>query len=164
MSVTAGAQKKGDMAVGGNLTIGTSDLTNFGIGGKLQYNILDPIRLEGSATYFLPANQNVPGNVVHKPVINMWDFSANGHYLFHINNKVTLYPLAGLSLLVVKSETKTQYEGVRVMDSSSKMGLNLGGGLDFKLTDRLAFNAEARFRISNVWDRHLFSVGMTYAL
>jgi len=53
ISVTAHAQVKGDMAAGGNFVIGMGDdWTNFGIGPKFQYNATDPIRLEGSYTYF----------------------------------------------------------------------------------------------------------------
>ena len=54
MSLTAGAQEKGDMAAGGNPVFGSGDgLSNIGIGAKFQYNVTTPIRLEGSFTYFL---------------------------------------------------------------------------------------------------------------
>jgi len=48
MSVAVQAQVTGDMAAGGHLAIGVGDnITNVGIGGKFQYNVTDPIRLEG---------------------------------------------------------------------------------------------------------------------
>jgi outer membrane protein X len=94
----------------------------------------------------------------------MWDFSATGHYLFHINDKFTFYPLAGVSLLSVKTETKTNQENVVVVENSSKPGFNLGVGVDFKFTKKLSFNAESRYKFSEVWDRHLLSIGITYKL
>ncbi|MDR3286163.1 MAG: hypothetical protein LBT27_01800, partial [Prevotellaceae bacterium] len=37
---TALAQEKGDMAVGGNLVLGSGDsYSNYGIGAKFQYNV-----------------------------------------------------------------------------------------------------------------------------
>ena len=48
------AQEKGEMGTGVNLSYGTkSGFSNFGIGAKFQYNIIDNLRIEPSATYFL---------------------------------------------------------------------------------------------------------------
>jgi outer membrane protein X len=89
MSVAANAQEKGDMAVGGNLVLGSGDsFTNYGIGAKFQYNVTNPLRLEGSFTYFLK-----------KDYLTMWDLSANAHWLFPVADKITVYPLAGLGIL-----------------------------------------------------------------
>jgi outer membrane protein X len=95
MSMSAIAQKKGDMAAGGNLVLGTGDnFTNIGIGGKFQYNVTDPIRLEGALTFFLPKKQGIPG---FEASLSFWDISVNGHYLFPVADRVTVYPLAGVA-------------------------------------------------------------------
>jgi hypothetical protein len=65
------AQEKGDMAVGGNLSLGTGySFTNIGIITKFQYNVTSPIRLEGAFNYFLKKNMT-----------SMRDLGVNGYYL-----------------------------------------------------------------------------------
>jgi outer membrane protein X len=146
MSVAVNAQEKGDMAAGGNLVLGSGDsFTNYGIGAKFQYNVTNPIRLEGSFTYFLK-----------KDNLTMWDLSVNAHYLFPVADKLTVYPLAGLGILNYGSS----YGGYSA--SSSDIAFNLGGGIDYKLTDKLVFNAELKYKISDTWDRLLLSAGLAY--
>ncbi|MDR1203485.1 MAG: porin family protein [Tannerellaceae bacterium] len=164
MSVAAGAQEKGDMAAGGNLVLGSGDsFTNFGIGAKFQYNVTNPLRLEGSLTYFLPKKESV-ANLVETS-LSMWDLSVNGHWLFPVAENVTLYPLAGLGILGTSSSAKLNmgdwgnYSG---SGSSTELGLNLGGGIDLKLTDELIFNAELKYKTTSSWNRLLISAGLAY--
>ena len=146
MSVAAVAQQKGDMAVGGNLVLGSGDsYSNIGIGPKFQYNVTDPIRLEGSFTYFLK-----------KDYVSMWDLSVNGHYLFPVTDVITLYPLAGLGIL------GTKLHGIGGSWSDSDVCINLGGGIDIKLTDQLSLNGELKYKIVNNWNRLLLSAGIAY--
>lgn len=146
MSVAVNAQEKGDMAAGGNLVLGSGDsFTNYGIGAKFQYNVTNPLRLEGSFTYFLK-----------KDNLTMWDLSANAHWLFPVAGKITVYPLAGLGILNYGSS----YGGYSA--SSSDIAFNLGGGIDYKLTDKLVLNAELKYKISDQWDRLLLSAGLAY--
>jgi outer membrane protein X len=150
MSMTAFAQKKGDVAAGAHLVLGTGKnsgvgLTNFGIGAKFQYNVTDPIRLEGSFTYFL-----------EKDFWKMWDFSANGHYLFPVTGQVTVYPLAGMGIF----GTNVDY-GLG-SSTASDVCFNLGCGADFKLTDQWVLNVELKYKFVNNWNRLLISAGVVY--
>lgn len=150
---TASAQEKGDMAAGVNLVLGTGDaLTNFGIGAKFQYNILDPLRLEASFTYFLPKDY---GFGVVK--MNMWDLGVNAHWLFRMNDKLNLYPLAGLGILGYNSKIAGIGGG-----GDSDFALNIGGGVDFKVSEKILLNAEAKYKIGGVWDRFLVSAGVGF--
>jgi len=157
MSVAAVAQITGDKAVGANLVFGSGDgLSNVGIGAKFQYNVTDPIRLEGSFTYFFK-----------KDYVSMWDFSVNAHYLFHVADQITVYPLAGVGLLgVTASIPKIDLGDFGIIgggsSSKTEFGFNLGGGIDYKLTDQLFLNAELKYKIYNNWDRFLISVGVGY--
>ena len=140
--VTVNAQQKGDMAVGGDLSIGMGDdYTNVGIGGKFRYNIIDPVRLEGTLTLFLPKYETTH-----------WDLSAYGHYLFNVADKLIVYPLAGLG---VYGWSNDGYSG-------SKASITFGGGLDVMITDKLAFNAEMKYKIVDYIDRFIISAGITY--
>ena len=147
MSVAAQAQQKGDMAAGGSLVIGTGDsFTNVGISGKFLYNVTDPIRMEGSLTFFLKKNN-----------VSFWDISVNGHYLFPVADQITVYPLAGLGIFGSKVDM-----GSWGSYSNSDVCFNIGGGMDFKLTDQLFLNAELKYKIVNHWNRLMISAGITY--
>jgi outer membrane protein X len=147
MSVAAGAQEKGDMAAGVNLVLGSGDsFTNFGIGAKFQYSVTNPLRLEGSFTYFLK-----------KDYLKMWDLSVNGHWLFPLSDKITVYPLAGLGILNCSLDL-----GELSGDPTSDFTFNFGGGVDFNLTDKLILNAEVKYKISDVWSRLQLSAGIAY--
>jgi Opacity protein and related surface antigens len=137
------AQGKGETAAGGQIVIGSGDsYTNYGIGVKYQYNVVDRVRLEPSFTYFLK-----------KDYASMWDLTANVHYLFPIQEQITVYPLAGLGILGVNPEFG---------DSDSEFGFNLGGGVDYGLTDKLFLNAELKYKMYDNWDRLNISVGVGY--
>ena len=150
MCLAAHAQKKGDMTAGVHLALGIGSnsgvsYTNIGIGAKFLYNVNDPIRLEGSFTYFL-----------ERDFISMWDFSLNGNYLIPIVEHVAIYPLIGMGLF----GTKKDYGLGSITDSN--ICVNLGAGIDFKLTDQFIFNAELKNKFVNNWNRLILSAGITY--
>lgn len=140
------AQEKGDMGAGVNLSYGTKDgFSNFGIGAKFQYNILDNLRIEPSATYFLK-----------KDYVSMWEIDANVHYLFGLGDKFRLYPLAGVALVGHKFG-----EGEYSV-SGSKFGFNIGAGAEYLLTEKFALNFEFKYQIVSELDRPIFSLGAAY--
>jgi len=163
------AQEAGEMAVGGNLGVATGDgVTNFGIGAKFQYNVTKQIRGEGSFTYYL-------GD------FNYWDLSANAHYLIGIPNvpRLNVYPLAGLSLNGYSGSSGVEVEfgvynpytgeweyesdGFGGGGSGTTFGINLGGGAEYKLTDKISVGGELKYRIGfDDWNRFMISAGVTY--
>lgn len=140
------AQEKGEMGAGVNLSYGTkSGFSNFGIGAKFQYNILDKLRIEPSANYFLK-----------KDYVSMWDINANVHYLFGLGEKFNLYPLAGLAFVGWKAG-----DGEYSV-SDTKFGFNIGAGGEYLLTEKLALNLEIKYQIVSDLDRPIFSLGLAY--
>jgi outer membrane protein X len=156
VSMVANAQEVGDKAVGGSLVLGSgNNYTNYGIGARFLYNVTSPIRLDGSFTYFL-----------EKDYLSMWDLSVNAHWLFPVADKTTVYPLAGLGILgssvnIPKIEVGGFSTGGGNI-SSSDLALNLGGGIDQKLTDVLTFNAELKYKVVDNMNRFLISAGIIY--
>lgn len=133
MSASVFAQEAGDKAAGGSLNYGSGDgWSSIGIGAKFRYNVTSPIRLEGVFTYFLK-----------KDYVSMWDFSVNAHYLFKAGEKLTVYPLAGLGLS--KKSASGEFMGYDYNVSDSEFGLNLGGGLDYDLSENMVGNVELRY-------------------
>jgi outer membrane protein X len=150
MNVTANAQEKGDIAVAENGVLGLGKLferggnfTNFGIGAKLQYNLIKTLRLEGTFNYFL-----------EKDFFTMWDWGLNAHYLFFAGEKLVFYPLAGAGILGI------QGEGVSDSGSYTEFGVNFGAGFDIKLTENTFLNFETKYRTGEVYKRFNISAGI----
>jgi outer membrane protein X len=95
----------------------------------------------------------------------MWDLSVNGHRLFPVADKITVYPLAGLGVLGTTVSTPTidlgEWGSYDASASTSDFTFNLGG-IDYKLTDNLILNAELKYKISDIWDRLMISAGIAY--
>lgn len=151
----ASAQEKGDMAAGIQVAYGTGDgFSNLGIGARFQWNVINKLRLEPSFNYFLK-----------KDNIGMWDINANVHYQFPLGKIVSLYPLAGLSVMGVKVSIPEvdlgEYGSYGGSASDTKFGFNIGAGADFNLSKRLLLNTEIKYRIGN-WNRFIASIGVGY--
>ncbi len=156
---TASAQQKGDMAWGvqGAYTSleGYPDNVSFiGLGAKFRYNVTDPLRLEAAFTYFLP-----------KDKMSLWDFSVDGQWLFPLSDKITLYPAAGIGMYGVKVDIPTidlgefgSYGGGDASDT--EFGLNIGGGADFRLSEKAAITAQLKY--NTAIERIVLSAGIAF--
>ena len=122
--MSSASAQKGIQAFGVNLGYG-SEIESASIGVKYQYNITNNIRLEPSANYFF-----------EKRGVDMFDFNANAHYLIPTENNIRLYPLAGL--------TFTRWDLGKV---ANRLGLNIGGGAEFDVSDNLFVNMELKYQI-----------------
>ncbi len=145
VATSASAQQKGDMAWGVQAAYSSGDgASNFGLGAKFRYNVTTPIRLEGSFTYFLESDH-----------LSMWDLSANAQWLFPVADQVTVYPLAGLGVFGAKVDVKGFGN-----ESDSELGLNLGGGADFGITDSMAITAELKY--NTAYEQLVLSAGVAF--
>ncbi len=150
-AINAEAQEKGQMAAGVNFNLGTGydgGYSNYGIGAKFQYSLTDNIRIEPAFTYHF-----------EKDYLSMWDLFANVHYLFGMaNDKLNLYPLAGVGVLGAKASV------LGYSASTTNFGLNLGGGAEYKLSDNIALGAEVKYAIVGDGYSHLgVQIGATYS-
>lgn len=151
------AQEKGEMAAGAQFALGAGDnITNFGIGAKFQWNVINNLRLEPSFNYFFK-----------KDYVSMWDLNANVHYQFSMGEKICLYPLAGLSVMGVSVKMPEVDLGVLGSygggsASDTEFGLNLGAGVDFKITEHWVVNVEAKYKIGGEWSRFIATAGFAY--
>ena len=151
-SLSAMAQSKGDFYIGANVSYGF-DMEMIGIGPKVQYNFTDAIRGEAGFNYFL-----------EKDNVTAWDIQANVHYLFGLSDKFVVYPLAGIGYLKAKVDIPTfEYEGVKVSGSASDgdVFFNLGGGVQYALTDKLNLTGELKYQFKDEGQLCL-AVGIAY--
>jgi outer membrane protein X len=133
--------QKGIQAAGVHLTYGTG-IESFGIGVKYQYNITDNIRLEPSMSYFFEDHG-----------VDQFDLNANAHYLIPMASNIRIYPLAGL--------TFARWDYVSAGDVT-RLGVNLGGGAEMDITDKLMLNFELKYQFVSDLDQAIFNVGLAY--
>lgn len=119
---------------GANVLVSTETGSNFGIGVRGQYGLTENIRGEGSFSLI--------SNSYH----NITDLSFNAHYLIPVEENIVAYPLAGFSLT-------NAFE--------TDLGINLGGGVDYLLDERITLDAQLRYRLSGL-DALVAAIGLTY--
>ena len=98
---------------------------NAGLGANVGYEFMNNVSGVGQFDYFFK-----------KDGVSAWNVNANVEYLFRIpNSTVILYPLAGLNVLGWTGDT-----------SDSKLGLNIGAGIEVPLNSNLGFKVEYNYK------------------
>ena len=159
------AQTKGDKAVGINLGIAPclesgSNVTNFGIGAKFQYNVTNPVRLEADLDYWFKDKAT-----------DVFDISANIQYIFHIGSKVNVYPFVGLGYAHIGFSWSlddddllyyTRSSNLEVSTSLNRFLFNLGVGAEYKVASNVYAQFELRYQYLKDFNRLPINVGITY--
>ncbi|MBO7602121.1 MAG: outer membrane beta-barrel protein [Bacteroidaceae bacterium] len=138
MSTAAFAQK-GVTGFGVN---GAYDDLNgqFGIGVKLQYGFINQLRGEVSGDFFFKKND-----------LSLVDVNGNLHFVVPVVDKFNVYPLAGLNIAFFNHDIPT------------RLGVNLGGGLEYFITDTVKIGGEAKYIVSdNGYSRFGANIGVTF--
>lgn len=170
LGLCASAQEKGDMAVGLNLGVAPclesgAKVTNFGIGAKFQYNVTNPIRLEADVDYWFK-NKG----------FDVFDVTANVHYLFNVGSKLKIYPIVGIGYahcglgadLSFNEEdykdlwSRSSKDELEVSASSSKFLFNVGAGVEYPITEKFSIGAEIKYQYIKDFSRLPISIGATY--
>lgn len=170
LSVCSVSAEEGDMSAGIDLSYG-SEANSLGIGAEFQYGISDVIRGELSFDYFIRNND-----------VSMWNIDLTGHYLFNLDEKVTVYPLLGLTYVGINyhysypdieigggtNEDEWGSLGRSALSRESgsvgdgKIGVVFGGGVDYSLTESVSLGAELKYSLVNTYDQLVLSVGAKY--
>lgn len=100
---------------------------NLAVEAKANFNVTDDISISPSFDYFL---------VDSAYDYSMFMVSADGHYNFEVSDGFTAYPLVGLNYFSISSEGYSWGSGV---------GLNVGGGATYSLSDNMKLYAEAKY-------------------
>lgn len=183
--VSSVSAQKGQSAVGINLGAAPClesgvSLTNFEIGAKYQYGITDAIRLEADLSYGLKSKG-----------IDVFEVSANAHYLFNIGEKIKVYPLVGIGYGHIGAglsgddgdydydpSDDEEYPYPRAKGypyypeeeedygddstSANKFLLNVGAGAEYALTSKLSVGVELKYQYMSHFSRLPITVGVTY--
>ena len=123
-SLTSFAQM-GKTTVGAHFDYMIDSPNNAGLGANVGYEFVNNVRGVAQFDYFFKKNG-----------VSAWNINANVEYLFRIpNSSVILYPLAGLNVLGWSGE-----------GSDSKLGLNLGAGVEIPINSSLGIKAEYNYK------------------
>lgn len=143
VSITSFAQTK----LGIQALYGTE--AEFGVGAKALFAVSEKINVSPSINYYF--GKSVQG--VDQSILG---FNADAHYMFK-NDNVTFYPLAGLNL----TRNSVTVSGQSV--SNSEFGFNLGGGLNYSISESLTGTLEAKYVLGN-YDQAVFGAGILFNL
>lgn len=128
-----------------------TDFDGVGLGLKVNHQFPRNFRLEFSGDYFFKHDN-----------VSFWDLNANLHYLFPIGSNFTLYPLGGLTFTSYHFSTPA-YPGVpSVSDTSNHLGVNIGGGVQYNITQDWAINAEMKYLGISDYDQGIFTIGIAH--
>ena len=132
---------KGDFAVGANLVWG-SEIENFGLGAHVQYGIIDNLRAEAGFNGFFKNKE-----------VNCWEINIDAHYLIGLyQQRLFVYPVVGLNYTMVSAG------GV----DNNHLGLNLGAGLEYEITEHWGAKFEYRHTIVKDVDQSVIALGANY--
>ena len=137
---------QGETAAGITLSYG-SEIESLGLGARFQYGILDQLRAEVGFNGFFEHNHT-----------SCWEVNINAHYLLNLRHEqLYIYPIAGLNYTMVDFKGELNPKG-----EENHVGLNLGAGLEYEITEHFGVNFEYRHTIIRKVDQGVFSLGVNY--
>lgn len=128
-----------------------------------------PLKIAPSFTYFLPTvtNEESADQEV-KTTLTTLMLDVNGHYNFVSSEKIDLYGMAGFDIMIAwrKEVLNVTYPTPftdRYTESDNAIGLNIGAGGIWKISDKAAFLLEAKYLLSK-YDQIMVSFGLLLGL
>ncbi len=122
-----------------------SSTVNFEFDGKVQFNVLNDIRLEGKLSYGVRDHD-----------LSMFTLSANAHYMIGVLPRFKVYPLVGIGYA-----RPTVHVG-DFSDSGHRFLFNMGAGGELAITDNISANLEFKYQYVKDFQRFPITVGVAY--
>lgn len=116
---------------------------DFGLGAGLTAGVIKNIDFAPSFNYYF---------VDHG---HMWTIDADFHYNFDVAEDFQVYPLVGLSVF---------NWGAKGFDSKTKVGVNLGGGVKYALTNSIGIFAECKYQWVDGSDDTFVALGVNIGI
>jgi len=160
--------------IGGKLSYGT-EIESLGIGAKAIYELDENFSLSGELNYFFGSNTNSTINVQGFDIgeqeveTSLTTLNTDLHYNLSNLNDLSLYAIGGLNFSFYSTELSSEnnFPGVGGQssfdNSETFIGLNLGIGGSYPITDNLNAISELKYIINDL-DQIVFSAGIVYSL
>lgn len=140
-----------DVKLGVGLIYG-NQIENLGLRADGYYRVNDEFRAGVALGYFFPDNTTF-GDV------NWFEIDFNGNYILNQEDDLMLYGLAGLNFLI-----QTVNFDAGGSESQTELGLNLGGGLEYKVDFGSIFGELKFAGIGGDADQLVLGGGLRFAL
>jgi opacity protein-like surface antigen len=110
---------------------------------KAVFETKTPLKITPSFLFYIPRDNKIPdiGSSFKATRTGEQQFNLDGDYLFFSPGWFDLYGLAGVNITFAKIKWG---DGTFSPSIDNALGLNLGAGLDFKITDKITLNSEAK--------------------
>ena len=118
-----------------------TEYSQHGFGLKLQAPVGRHLRLEPEMIYF---NENKETTTLH--------LNLNVHYLLPMSRQLNVYPFAGIGY------SHWGYVG----PNENRWGVNLGGGIDYRLSRRVSVLGELRLNLVTRESQLISTLGLKY--
>ncbi len=135
--------KAADLAVGAGFNYATK-FDQAGLGFKVQVGLSGNWRIQPEIIYFFQ-NRDV----------STFQINCDAHYAINIAPKLNVYPLAGVSF---SSWSVDHSES----NATTRFGVNLGAGLEYRVASRLDIFVEERGQITSDYSQSLATLGVKY--
>lgn len=156
---TQGSVQEGDLKIGAGLAFGSgvgfsgfgSDYYNdLGVRVDGYYAVTPEIRVGGDFTFYFPKSEEYSESgggftATGTAKQTVWELNLNGNYIFLDEDDIILYALGGINITGISSsiEIESNFGSDDDSRSTSEVGLNLGGGIEYAL-DFADFFGEAK--------------------
>lgn len=117
---------------------------DFGLGVGITAGIFDKIDISPRVNYYFT-----------KGDVTCYTIEADFHYNFDVAPQFNVYPIAGLVYY---------YAGAKNFDSVNKLGVNLGVGGQYEITNKIAAFVEAKYQWVDGADDTYFSLGVNIGI
>lgn len=159
VSLCGMARTEGEMAIGAEIGVypvlnDGVDVTNFGFGLKFQYNVTDPVRIEGAFDYLF-----------RDKGVDAITIALNTHYLIDVNRNFAVYPIIGMGYGNIGG---LAYEidyghGMKVESKSlSRFLFNIGIGGEYAVSPAVSLGMEFKYRYMKDFGALPITLGVTY--
>jgi outer membrane protein X len=155
ISLTFCAASYAQVRIGGFLGYG-SEVEQLAIGANAEFFLNEKMAIAPSLAFYLP-EENGPYK------LNVWELNGNFHYYFVSEDMISVYGLGGLNFTSVHVKIDGGGFFDDVDDSETEIGLNIGGGINFKVTDKIIPFGELKYAISD-FDQVAIFFGVKFQL
>jgi len=163
--LTASIVKAQQITAGGGLAYGT-DISQAAIFLNGQYFFSEKLAAAPSLIFYFPEKNtfSYPG-YTSETKSSLWEFNADVNYYFFGPDVVKLFGEGGLNISTVKATSKVSGSGVSQKQSASdtKLGLNLGIGSDFKVSDKIIPFFAIKYTVSD-FDQLVLKGGVRFVI
>lgn len=125
-----------------------TEFKRFGLGVEGRYFLTNNLRLAPGLTLWVPKDKTVG-----------LDVDVNVHYVFPIENGLSLYPFVGGAMLNNRTSSRTIGDTKYDSTSWTNFGFNIGGGAQYDIMDNNYLNFEFKYTFTEGKDPAFFMFG-----